>query len=131
MKLLSSVLFALVSFDASATLLHGGVVPTSSFVPILDSVKCASSSDAAYGTVRLRSAYNGPAIEMRVKQSGTYVYQSIGFAGNVVDATPADTFVATADSGTPAELRFYDPCGNGNDTTFSATSTYKGAIWPS
>lgn len=112
---------------AHARFLSGG--SNSPVLPILDTVACTATSGAGYGTVKLRTAYGGNAFQMRVKQSGTYVYQDIGFNGLVANYSAADTFAATADSGTPAELRFYDQCGNSNDTTFSVTAGVKGALW--
>jgi hypothetical protein len=104
---------------------RGGAAAPVTPPPILDTVGCASSTDAAYGTVKLRSAYAGYAGQMRVYHSGVYAYQNIGFVGNAIDSASADTFAATADSGTPPEIRFYDQCGNGNDTTFSGTAGIK------
>lgn len=97
--------------------------------PILDTVPCSSASDAAYGTVLLRTAYAGNAVQMRVLHTGAYVYQDIGFVGTSIDVASADTFAATRDAGTTPEARFYDQCGNSNDTAFSGTSTEKGATW--
>lgn len=125
-RILLAILIILSPETSYAAFLRGGTTaPVAAFV--LDQVPCAATTDAAYGTVKLSSTYAGNAIQMRVKQSGSYVTQNIGFIGNVIDSASADTFAATADSGTPPELRFYDQCGNGNDTAFNGS--VKGAFW--
>jgi hypothetical protein len=129
MKKIAVALIALLLPSLAFAAGHGGAAAPVNPPPILDTVGCVSSTDAAYGTVKLRSAYSGFAGQMRVLHSGTYVTQNIGFVGTVIDAASADTFAATADSGTPPEIRFYDQCGNGNDTTFSGTAGIKGALW--
>ena len=129
MKNLALILVAILFPSLGYAAGHGGAVLPVTPPPILDTVGCAASTDAAYGTVKLTSAYAGYAGQMRVYHSGVYAYQNIGFVGNVIDAASADTFAATADAGTPPEIRFYDQCGNSNDTTFSGTAGIKGALW--
>jgi hypothetical protein len=88
---------------------------------LADFVPPQSSSDAAYGLIKLGHSDN--CIELRNKQSGSYVTKRVGFSmvgGRwVVNVAEGDAFDALRDPGTMTEVRFLDQFGNGNDTTIA------------
>jgi hypothetical protein len=65
---------------------------------------------AAYSLRRLRSAYVGPAVNIR--RSSDNAVQDVGFANNVFDATAYAAFVG---GGTAFAAKWYDQSGNAAD----------------
>lgn len=77
------------------------------WTPILDTY---TGSDAAYGIMKLRTAYAGSCI--RVRRSSDSTEQDIGFSGTSLDTTSLLSFVGAGDG---YIVKVYDQSGNGND----------------
>jgi hypothetical protein len=84
--------------------------------PILDSTPTAA---AAYSLRNLRTAYVGPAIQVR--RSSDNATQDIGLTGaGVLDVAALESFVGAGNSG--FVVRWYDQSGSGKDIIQTATS---------